>query len=361
MKADLPLGLQSNRIGAAQNRLSRFAAVFACAAGLTGTFDSARADEGGVGFWVPGFFGSMSAAPLQPGWSLATIYYHADVSASGSAALSKQITIGQFNPTINVSLNANVHGTGDIGFLIPQYVFATKILGGQAAFGIAEAYGREQANLNATFTAGPIPIARTIALSDTTYGFSDMIPQFSLRWNSGVNNFMTYITGDIPIGTYSAADLANLGIGHGALDGGAGYTYLDPKNGHEFSIVSGLTGNFTNPQTGYTNGVDWHTDWGASQFITKQLQLGAVCYFYQQITPDSGAAPVLGTFESRVAGVGPQIGYLFPVGKLQGYLNLKAYWEFAAQNRPEGWNAWLTFSLSPPASEAAAHVPMVTK
>jgi hypothetical protein len=319
------------------------------------------ADEGGVGFWLPGFFGSMSAAPLVPGWSVAAIYYHADVSASGSAALSRQITIGQFNPTINVSLNANVRGLGDIGFLIPQYVFENKIFGGQAAFGIAEAYGREQANLNATFTAGPIPVSRSISLNDTTFGFSDLIPQFSLRWNFGVNNFMTYITGDIPIGTYNASDLANLGTGHGALDGGGGYTYLDPKQGHEFSVVTGFTGNFTNPHTGYTNGIDWHTDWGASQFVTKQLQLGAVGYLYQQITPDLGAAPILGNFEARVAGVGPQVGYLFPVGNLQGYVNLKAYWEFAAQNRPEGWNAWLTFSLSPQAPEAAAHTAMVTK
>jgi hypothetical protein len=40
------------------------------------------------------------AAPLQPSRSLATFYCYADVSADGSAALSKQITTGQFNPTI---------------------------------------------------------------------------------------------------------------------------------------------------------------------------------------------------------------------------------------------------------------------
>lgn len=37
---------------------------------------------------------------------------------------------------------------------------------------------------------------------------------------------------------------------------------------------------------------------------------------------------------------------------MQGFLNIKAYKEFAAENRPEGWNAWLTFAISqnpPPA------------
>jgi hypothetical protein len=55
-----------------------------------------------------------------------------------------------------------------------------------------------------------------------------------------------------------------------------------------------------------------------------------------------------------VAAVGPQIGYLFPVGYLQGYLNLKGYAEFDAANRPSGWNTWLTFAISPAATESAA-------
>jgi hypothetical protein len=48
----------------------------------------AIADEGGVSFWLPGFFGSLAATPQQPGWSFASIYYHTDVSAIGNAALS---------------------------------------------------------------------------------------------------------------------------------------------------------------------------------------------------------------------------------------------------------------------------------
>ena len=46
----------------------------------------ARADEGGVSFWIPGFFGSLAATPAQPGWSGTTIYYHDSVSAGGDVA-----------------------------------------------------------------------------------------------------------------------------------------------------------------------------------------------------------------------------------------------------------------------------------
>jgi hypothetical protein len=46
----------------------------------------------------------------------------------------------------------------------------------------------------------------------------------------------------------------------------------------------------------------------------------------------------VGPFESRVIGVGPQIGYIFPLGSYQGYLNLKGYGEFDAHDRPSGYN-----------------------
>jgi len=171
-----------------------------------------------------------------------------------------------------------------------------------------------------------------------------------------------YAMGDVPVGTYNSNNLANLGIGHGALDGGAGYTYFDPGTGHEFSVVTGLTGNFTNPSTGYTNGIDWHVDWGASQFVTKQILIGAVGYFYQQLTPDSGAAAFLGNNESRVAAIGPQIGFIIPSGPIQTYINLKGYWEFSAENRPAGWNAWVTLAFSPSAlATVNPSPPMVTK
>ena len=84
--------------------------------------------------------------------------------------------------------------------------------------------------------------------------------------------------------------LANIGIGHGAIDGGGGYTYFNPETGPEASAVLGFTYNFENPDTDYQNGVDMHIDWGASQFLNEQFFVGAVGYYYQQLTGDSGAA-----------------------------------------------------------------------
>jgi hypothetical protein len=202
--------------------------------------------------------------------------------------------------------------------------------------------------LSGTVTASipPFSFVRSDSITDSVTGVGDLYPQATLKWHQGVNNFMIYGTGDIPVGAYSPTSLANLGIGHGAADAGAGYTYLDQATGHEFSAVGGFTYNLTNTHTNYQNGIDFHLDWGASQFLSKQLLVGAVGYVYDQVTSDSGSGDRVGPFESRVIGVGPQVGYIIPMGDLQGYWNVKGYGEFDAQHRASGFNVWLTFVIS---------------
>lgn len=314
---------------------------------------TAKADEGGVSFWLPGIYGSLAAAPQQPGWTLPITYYHTSVSASGSIAAAKEVRIGGFSPTLRVNLDVNLNGDADLALIAPTYVFPTTVFGGQLALGMMFVTGRNSVSLDGTLTAmlGPFSATRSGRIDSSVTGFGDLFPQASLRWNAGVNNFMIYVTGNIPVGTYDPTRLANLGLGHAAVDGGFGYTYFNPQSGFEASVVTGFTGNFENPDTNYTNGIDWHTDWGVSQFLSKQFFIGAVGYFYQQITPDSGQAAFLGDNESRVIGVGPQIGYIFPINEqTQGFLNVKGYFEFDSYRRPEGWNMWVTFVMSPAAA-----------
>jgi hypothetical protein len=325
----------------------------------------AYADEGGYSFWLPGQFGSLAATPQVPGWSWAEVYYHNSVGGSGSVAAARQIQIGRIPATANVSLNASLTGQADILVLAPTYTFATPVFGGQLAIGVTGAFGKLSADVNGTLTTmiGPVVATRFGSIGDSVTSISDLYPMATLKWNAGVHNFMTYLTGNIPVGPYDPTRLANIGLGHAAIDGGGGYTFFNPAAGQEFSAVAGFTYNFENQHTQYRNGIDFHLDWGVSQFLSKQVFVGFVGYAYQQITDDSGQNPVLGGFRSRVFGIGPQLGYLFPVGDMQGFLNLKAYGEFAAENRPSGWNTWLTFSISPmaPTSTVAPTRRMVTK
>jgi hypothetical protein len=331
-----------------------------------------HADEGGVSFWLPGLYGSLAAVPQQaPGWSISNIYYHDSVSAGGDVTRAREITIGNIPANVTATANANLHANLNLGFFIANYAFETPVLGGQASAGFLQVYGGNSTSLAGTLTGtatgpggGTFPFGPlSDSINSSILGQGDLYPTFAIRWNAGVNNYMFYATGDIPIGAYDSMRLANLGIGHGAIDTGGGYTYFDPKAGHEFSAVLGFTYNLENTATQYQSGVDMHLDWGASQFLTKQWQVGLVGYLYQELGCDSGSGDRVGCFRSRVVGVGPQIGYIFPLSdKLQGYLNLKAYGEFANENRPAGWNLWLTFNISPAAATPpTSSRPMFTK
>ena len=63
--------------------------------------------------------------------------------------------------------------------------------------------------------------------------------------------------------------------------------------GTEASATLGFTKNFENPSTNYTNGIDAHLDLGAAQFLNAGFFVGAVGYYYQQLTADSGQLAML--------------------------------------------------------------------
>jgi hypothetical protein len=326
----------------------------ALAVGIALAPSPASADQGGISFWLPGSFGSLAAVPSAPGWALGTIYYHSSVEADGNVAASRAIRLGNRVTNLTVNLNANLDANADLMFFAPGYTFATPVLGGVLTVNMLAIVGRSEANIDATIAGalGPIGFAASRSIGDSLFSYGDLFPQVTLKWNQGVHNYMVYGMMNLPVGDYEPNRLVNLGLGHWAIDGGVGYTYFNPQTGYEFSVVTGLTYNFINPYLDYQNGVSWHLDWGASRFLSKQFHIGLVGYAYQQITGDSGAGATFGPFKSRVFGVGPQMGYLFPVGDMQGYLNLKGYGEFGAKNRPEGWNLWLTFAVSPVAHPA---------
>src|SRR5262249_19000245 len=161
----------------------------------------AFADEGGVSFWLPGFFGSLAAAPQQPGWSLTSIYYHTSVSAGADVARAREFETGRIPLNLTANVNASLQARADLGLLMPTYTFATPVFGGQLTLGAIGIYGRESTSLTGTVTGalatplGTLPFSRFDAISDSVDGFGDVLPIATLRWNAGVHNYMTYITG----------------------------------------------------------------------------------------------------------------------------------------------------------------------
>ena len=291
---------------------------------------SALADEGGVPFWMSGQYASMAAVPSQPGWSLVLMPY----VYSGKADKSKNFQHGQ-------SLNASLSARESIFLFQLGYSAEEKILGGQPYVGVGWGPGANTTTASVSVSG----LNTEFNKANSVTGSTDIYPLASLAWNKGNNNFMTYVTGAIPVGTYSATSLSSIGIGHAAMDAGGGYTYLNNKTGLEFSSVVGATYNWMNNQTNYNNGIDSHMDWSLSQFLSQNWQVGIAGYVYYQLTADSGSGNRVGAFKSQVAAIGPQIGYLFKIGKKQAYINLRAYKEFWAQNRVEGYAMISTISI----------------
>jgi len=291
---------------------------------------TARADEGGVAFWFSGQYASFAAVPTEPGWSLPAQGYYYNGGASGSKTL----------PRGNVA-TAGLDSSVPLMLIQPTYAPETKLWGGQLSLGLGFGWGGSNSSADLAITNTLPEINRT----DSITGMTDLYPIASLAWNDGNNNWMTYITGDIPTGDYNSQRLSNLGIGHGAVDVGGAYTYFDATKGREFSAVVGVTYNMENDDTKYQNGIDVHLDWGVSQFLDEHWQIGIVGYLYDQITSDKGASPFADGIKSSIAAVGPEIGYSFTMNKQAAYINLRGYWEFAAKHRVEGASAFVTLSL----------------
>jgi hypothetical protein len=285
---------------------------------------------------------------------MSTTYYHTSVSAGSEVSRATAFQVRGIPLSLSANLSDSLDAEANLFLLTPSYTLPTKVFGGQASVGLMTVVGAMSSSLGASLNGnlsspiGGLSFARTGHISESVFAIGDLYPQAALRWNFGVHNVMAYMTGDIPVGYYNSRSLVNVGIGHAAIDAGGSYSYFDPGAGREASATLGFTYNFQNPATQYQNGVDMHLDVGASQFLNEHLFAGVVGYLYREIGCDSGGAAVLGCFQSQVLGAGPQLGLVFPLAGKQAVLTLKSYKEFAAQNRPSGFNVWVGFTLSNP-------------
>ena len=146
---------------------------------------------------------------------------------------------GGKNFAIGGQILAGLDVRGDLVFLVPTYTLETPVLEGRASISLAGAFGNMDVSADATLT-GPHGNVLNPNPSDSLFGGSDLYPMAALRWNAGNHNYMAYVMGGVPVGSYEPGRLANIGTGHWSVDGGGGYTYFNPKSGREFSAVVGL-------------------------------------------------------------------------------------------------------------------------
>ena len=165
-----------------------------------------------------------------------TTYYHTSVTAGAQVSRTYDFRVRRIPLSASINVSGGVSADADIFLITPNDTFATPVLGGQLSAGLMTVVGAMSTGLSASINGalstpiGGLSFARTGNINQSVFAVGDLYPQLGLRWNFGVHNLMTYLTGDIPVGYYNSTGLANIGIGHGAIDGGGGYTYLNPEN-----------------------------------------------------------------------------------------------------------------------------------
>ena len=85
-------------------------------------------------------------------------------------------------------------------------------------------------------------------------------------------------------------------------------------------------------------GQEFHFDYVAAYHLNNNWEMGAVGYFYQQVTDDQIDGVDVNNRKGRVLGVGPGVKYNF--NDLDLSLIGKAYFETLAENRNEGVSAF---------------------
>jgi hypothetical protein len=302
---------------------------------------AAHADESGVGFWLSGSYASFSALPPEPGWSIPALFYYYD----GSAGAGKSFQHGS-------SVTAGLRSQSAVVFLTPTWAPAGENwFGGQPSFSLTLGAGWNATS--ASLATSTVNGNESRDVSSSMWGGADLSPAAQIAWARGNHNWMTYLTGNIPTGAYQSSRLANIGLGHSAVDIGGAYTYSN-EAGTESSAVLGFTYNGVNPHTSVRSGFDSHFDFSVSRSLSPHLQLGIAGYLYYQLTPDSGSGNKLGAFKSQVAALGPQVGFAFQLLGRQVDANLRGYWEFWNQNHLQGRAAYLTLSTSSASDNATS-------
>ncbi|WP_159917459.1 transporter [Pantoea sp. 18069] len=290
----------------------------------------ANADERIVNFWRPGQMGSMAAVPAAPGWSLPVVYVNMAVDTTDSRNLAP-----------GIRLDTDLKSRANLVFLAPNYTFERSLWGGRPSIGLGIGAGRTRTTVDAALHM-PGGITITGMERDALTALADVFPIGNVKWNDGAHNYMAYVSGVVPVGSYRQTRLANTGANRWAVDAGGAYTYFDLKKRMEFSIVGGLSYKGRNADIDYRSGTEAHIDWTTSYFILPNVHAGLAGYFYRQLKADSGSGALVHDVKSRVNGIGPQAGMYFPVGGHMYYLNAKAFHEWGAKNRGEGWNFWLS-------------------
>ena len=296
--------------------------------------EKANAVEGGAGFYLLGSTTTNAGILPPPGTYIIDYNYF----YSGSTEFTFE--------TAGLVLDGGVEGDVYGNVPAPLWVAPGKVLGGHIGFLMLIPIIHKDVSAGASLSLPPplgVTLSRNIGDQETRIG--DLVPGFMLGWHSGNWHFKTHTLVNTPTGFWEQGNLANAGFNRWAIDNAAAFTWLDPNIGLEISAMAGITYNWENPTTDYNSGSEFHLEYAAVQNFSKSFAVGVNGYFYDQVSGDSGPGARLGSFEGRVAAIGPVMNLNFMLGPLPVSTSLKYFREFDVENRLEGDAGYATITI----------------
>nr|WP_283535823.1 transporter [Methylorubrum extorquens] len=309
-----------------------FALATTCAMGILAP-PRAQAAEYAQGIYVLGSRGPLAGVTPPPGFYFESETYYYSGNLGGNRAFQGGGVVA-----------ANLKNDTSAVFATPIWVAPAEILGGNLGFSITIPFGTP--NISAGAVLSSPRIDRIIAGRERDAGFNvgDIYLASFVGWHSGNLHWSGTLLGVVPSGSFENGQLSNIALNRPAIDLSGALTYLDPVLGYELSVVPGITFNWINPATQYLTGTEFHLEWSASKYLSKELSVGLVGYYYNQLTGDSGSGDRIGPFRGRVTSLGAQIGYTFKLGEIPVSTNVRFFREFDVRNRFAGTATYLTIS-----------------
>ena len=288
--------------------------------------------EGGAGAYLPGSRDIGAGFVPPPGFyqtnDLVYLTGKVDQLAIGGVALT------------NAELNVLLYKTNF------TYASPEELLGARMAINVTVLFASAHMDFNGV-------LGGTIAgqLSDSEYGFGDIVVTPILGWFFGNYHFNLAGSMFLPTGQYSTAsislappsvDALSISKNKFAFDPTLSVTYLDPTTGFELTGSAGVTFSDINRATDYQTAPEFHFEGVFAQHLSNGVTLGLTGYAYQQLKDDSGSGAenfktVTGakSLQARVFGVGPVLAWNTKVGTTGVSMKLKYIYEFGARRRFE--------------------------
>ncbi len=299
--------------------------------------------EAGSSHYVPGAAASFIDFPsgLPYNFIVPFTWYGGDASITRSFPIAGQIVAGvdvdvfSFSPTF-------------------QYDAPVKVLGGQYAFTVSVPF--MSMDVTASVTG---PMGNTISINDSRGGLGDMyFSPFTLFWKKGNFSYQTLVGIYAPTGAFDVGRLANLGKNFWTFSPQAAFKYENQKNGLEATVYTGFNFNTKNNATDYQSGQEFFMDFTVDKRFKNGFGVGGTGFFFQQITGDSGAGAILGSFKGRNFGLGPELSFTKILGH-DAFFAMELKWlpEILVSHRTQGNWVWFKMAFAWPLPKIPAPPP----